>query len=88
MPLFFFQLLQPVSTCLNVFLLLTSHLHCTRAVNPLRLQMLRIGREEMIDDVITHRTWHHLYKKYCLVDSDCPEFVMTVTKCVKKMLLA
>ena len=23
-----------------------------------------------------------------LVDSDCPEFAVTVTKCVKKMLLA
>ena len=69
------------------FLFLFCHLHCTRAVNPLRLQIIRIGREGMIDDVITHGTWRHLYKKI-LVDSDCPEFAMTVTKCVKKMLLA
>ena len=49
--------------------------------------IIRIGREGMIDDVIMHGTWRHLYKKI-LVDSDCPKFAMTVTKCVKKMLLA
>ena len=67
-------------------MLLFCHLHCTGAVNPLGLQILRIGREGMIDDVVTHGTVSFVQE--VLVDSDCPEFAVTVTKCVKKMLLA
>ena len=42
-----------------------------RTVNPARLQMLRIDREGIIDDVIMHGTWRHWCNK----------------KCAKKMLL-
>ena len=35
-----------------------------RAVNLPRLQILRIDRQGMIDDVISHGVWHHLGKKY------------------------
>ena len=37
-----------------------------RAVNLLGLQILRIDREGMIDDVITHGTWRYLCEKYLL----------------------
>ena len=40
-------------------------MHC-RAVNPPLLQILRIDREGMTDDVITDGTWRHLCKKYSL----------------------
>lgn len=39
---------------------------CHRAVNPQHLQILRIDKEGMIDDIITHSKWHHLYNKYLL----------------------
>ena len=34
----------------------------TRAVNPPRLQILRIDGERMIDDIIMHGTWRHCEK--------------------------
>ena len=37
--------------------------HFCRAVNPPLLEILRIDREGMIDDVITFNTWRHLRKK-------------------------
>ena len=37
-----------------------------RAVNPPHLQILRIDREGMIDDVISHGIWRHLCKKCSL----------------------
>ena len=40
-----------------------------RAVNPPRHQLLRIDREGMIDDVISHDKWRHLCQKM-LVDSN------------------
>ena len=38
--------------------------YATGAVNPPRLQILRIDREGMIDDEISHGTLVHLSKKY------------------------
>ena len=38
-----------------------------RAVNPPHLQILRIDREGMKDDVIMHCWWHHLWKKYPII---------------------
>ena len=38
--------------------------YAARAVNPPRLQILRIDREGMIDDEILHGTLVHLSKKY------------------------
>ena len=40
-----------------------SHIHDTGLVNPAHLQMLRIDREGMIDDVVMHGTRRHSYKK-------------------------
>ena len=36
----------------------------TRVVNPPHLQILRIDREGIIDDVIMQETWRHLCKKH------------------------
>ena len=43
--------------------------HLIRAVNPPCLQILRIDRKGMIDDVISHGIWRHLCKKYTLTRS-------------------
>ena len=45
-----------------------SVLYITRAVNHPCLQILRIDGEGMIDDVIIHGTWGHLWKKTCKKD--------------------
>ena len=54
------------------------------AVNPQHLQILRIDRQGMIDDIMTHSTWHHLCKKYSLTLSS---LIRNNTKCAKKMLI-
>ena len=41
---------------------------CHRAVNPQHLQIMRIDREGIIDDIIMHQTWRHLCKKTCEKD--------------------
>ena len=40
----------------------------TRVVNPVHLQILRIDREGIIDDVIMQETWRHFVKKACEKD--------------------
>ena len=41
-----------------------------RVVNPLCHQILRIDREGMLDDVISHNKWHHLCQKSLLIPVD------------------
>ena len=52
--------------------------HSDRVVNPGRIQILRIDRGVMVDDVIMHGTWRHLCIKYSWICDD--------TKLAKKML--
>ena len=54
------------------------------AINPRHLQILRIDRQGMIDDIMTHSTWHHLCIKYLLTPSS---LIRNNTKCAKKMLI-
>ena len=42
----------------------------SRAVNPPRHQIVRIDRDEMIDDVISHEKWRHLCQKCSLIPID------------------
>jgi len=52
-----------------------SGLICSRAVNPPHLQILRIDREGIMDDIIMHQTWRHLCKKTCEKDVGIVTFV-------------
>ena len=67
-PYFFFQWLQPTVYKHVWMFFCCLYVICTvlGLSTPLCLQILTIGREGMIDDVITHGTWRHLYKKYLL----------------------
>ena len=46
------------------------HLRLYQGCKPPRHQILRIDREEMIDDVISHDEWRHLGQKCSLIPID------------------
>ena len=62
-------------------------MHC-RAVNPQHLQILRVDREGMIDDVTMHGTWRYLCKKHSFIPIVLNIIFCSDSKRSKQMLLA
>ena len=59
-----------------------------RAVNPQHLQILRVDREGMIDDVTMHGTWRYLCKKHSFIPIILNIIFCSDSKRSKQMLLA
>ena len=59
-----------------------------RAVNPQHLQILRVDREGMIDDVTMHGTWRYLCKKHSFIPIVLNIIFCSDSKRSKQMLLA